>query len=58
MTSRFDKFSQAARMVLTVAQDEAQKFNHPYIGTEHILLGILKEENCFGARIIEKFVSD
>ena len=32
---RFDKFTDRARKVLTLAQDEAQRFNHNYIGTEH-----------------------
>ena len=36
---RFDKFTDRARKVLTLAQDEAQRFNHNYIGTEHLLLG-------------------
>ena len=33
---RFDKFTDRARKVLTLAQDEAQRFNHNYIGTEHL----------------------
>ena len=39
MASRFEKFSERARRVLSLAQEEAQRFNHNYIGTEHILLG-------------------
>ena len=38
MGSRFEKFSERARRVLSLAQEEAQRFNHNYIGTEHILL--------------------
>ncbi|MGH2484472.1 MAG: Clp protease N-terminal domain-containing protein, partial [Ktedonobacterales bacterium] len=38
---RFDKFTERARMVLTYAQEEMQRFNHNYIGTEHLLLGLL-----------------
>ena len=38
---RFDKFTDRARKVLTLAQDEAQRFNHNYIGTEHLLLGLV-----------------
>ena len=40
---RFDKFTERARKVLTLAQEEAQRFNHNYIGTEHILLGLVRE---------------
>ena len=39
---RFDKFTDRARKVLTLAQDEAQRFNHNYIGTEHLLLGLAR----------------
>ena len=38
-SDRFDRFTERARHVLTLAQDEAQRFNHGYIGTEHLLLG-------------------
>jgi Clp amino terminal domain, pathogenicity island component len=40
---RFDKFTDRARKVLTYAQDESQRFNHNYIGTEHLLLGLIRE---------------
>src|SRR3990170_742493 len=40
MADRFDKFTERARRVLTLAQEEAQRFNHNYIGTEHLLLGL------------------
>ena len=43
MTERFDKFTERARKVLTLAQEEAQRFNHNYIGTEHLLLGLLNQ---------------
>ena len=43
MGSRFEKFSERARRVLSLAQEEAQRFNHNYIGTEHILLGLVRE---------------
>jgi len=44
MASRFEKFSERARRVLTIAQEEARNLNHSYIGTEHIMLGLLREE--------------
>ena len=52
MTSRFDKFSERARRVLTSAQDEAQRLNHSYIGTEHLLLGLIREEEGVGAKVL------
>jgi ATP-dependent Clp protease ATP-binding subunit ClpC len=52
MASRFDKFSERARRVLTLAQDEAQRLNHNYIGTEHILLGLVKEEDGIAAKVL------
>ena len=41
---RFDKFTEQARKVLSLAQEEAQRFNHNYIGTEHLLLESVREE--------------
>jgi hypothetical protein len=49
---RFDRFSDRARRVLTFAQDEAQRFNHNYIGTEHLLLGLVREGDGLGARVL------
>ncbi len=53
MTDRFDKFTDRARKVLTLAQDEAQRFNHNYIGTEHLLLGLVREGEGVAARVLE-----
>ncbi len=52
MASRFEKFSERARRVLTIAQEEARKLNHSYIGTEHILLGLVREEEGAAARVL------
>jgi ATP-dependent Clp protease ATP-binding subunit ClpC len=52
MASRFDKFSERARRVLTLAQEEAKRLNHNYIGTEHVLLGLLREEEGVAAEIL------
>ncbi|MGA3058508.1 MAG: Clp protease N-terminal domain-containing protein, partial [Candidatus Limnocylindrales bacterium] len=49
---RFDKFSDGARKVLTLAQDEAQRFDHNYIGTEHLLLALIREEEGVAAQIL------
>src|SRR6476646_4356911 len=50
---RFDKFTDRARKVLTLAQDAAQRFNHNYIGTEHLLLGLVREGEGVAARVLE-----
>ena len=42
MADRFDRFTDRARKVLALAQEEAQRFNHNYIGPEHILLGLVQ----------------
>jgi len=52
MASRFEKFSERARRVLSLAQEEAQRFNHNYIGTEHILLGLVRETEGVAARVL------
>jgi len=52
MASRFEKFSERARRVLSLAQEEAQRFNHTYIGTEHILLGLVRESEGVAARVL------
>ncbi len=52
MASRFEKFSERARRVLTSAQEEAQHLNHNYIGTEHILLGLIREEEGVAAKVL------
>ncbi len=52
MASRFEKFSERARRVLTLAQEEAQQLNHSYIDTEHILLGLVREEEGVAAKVL------
>jgi hypothetical protein len=49
---RFDKFTNRARNALELAQDESQRFNHDYIGTEHVLLGLIREGEGTGARAL------
>src|SRR6266540_782482 len=49
----FDKFTKRAKQVLQIATEEARTFNHPYIGTEHILLGLIKEGEGVAARVLE-----
>ena len=52
MPGRFEKFSERARKVLTLAQDEAQRFGHTYIDAEHILLGLVREEEGIAAKVL------
>src|SRR5579864_7162290 len=52
MAERFDKFTERARKVLQLAQEEAQRFNHNYIGTEHLLLGLVREGEGVAARVL------
>ena len=58
MGSRFEKFSERARRVLSLAQEEAQRFNHNYIGTEHILLGLVRETEGVAARVLSGLTID
>ena len=58
MGSRFEKFSERARRVLSLAQDEAQRFNHNYIGTDHILLGLVRETEGVAARVLSSLSVD
>ena len=49
---RFDKFTERARKVLSLAQEEAQRFQHNYIGTEHLLLGLVREGEGVAAKVL------
>ena len=51
---RFDKFTERARRVLSLAQEEAQRFQHNYIGTEHLLLGLVREGEGVAAKVLHK----
>ncbi|TMC60638.1 MAG: ATP-dependent Clp protease ATP-binding subunit [Chloroflexi bacterium] len=52
MSNKFDRFTKKARQVLTYAQEEAQLMNHGYIGTEHLLLGLVREQTGIPAKIL------
>jgi ATP-dependent Clp protease ATP-binding subunit ClpC len=49
----FERFTEKARQVVVLAQDEARVLRHNYIGTEHLLLGLLREEEGLAARVLE-----
>ncbi len=51
---KFDRFTKRARRVLILAQEEAIRLNHNYIGTEHLLLGLVKEENGVAVRVLRE----
>src|SRR5919202_1427612 len=53
MSDRFDKFTERAKKVLVLAQEEAQRLNHNYIGTEHLLLGLVREGEGIAAGVLE-----
>jgi mannose-6-phosphate isomerase-like protein (cupin superfamily) len=52
MSERFDKFTESARRVLQYAQEESQRFKHNYIGTEHLLLGLVREQDGVAAKVL------
>jgi len=52
VTDRFDKFTSQARLVLQYAQEEAQRFSHNYIGTEHLLLGLLRVPDGLATQVL------
>jgi ATP-dependent Clp protease ATP-binding subunit ClpC len=52
IVDRFDKFTDLARRVLQLAREEAQHFDHNYIGTEHLLLGLVRVQEGVGARVL------
>jgi ATP-dependent Clp protease ATP-binding subunit ClpC len=54
----FERFTDRARKVMALANQEAQRFNHEYIGTEHILLGLVKEGNGVGANVLRNLDVD
>jgi len=49
----YERFTDRARKVMQLAKQEAQRFNHEYIGTEHILLGLIKEASGVAASVLK-----
>src|SRR6185436_11245278 len=54
----FERFTDRARKVMVLANQEAQRLNHEYIGTEHILLGLIKEDSGVAAQVLKLFNLD
>lgn len=55
---RFEKFTERARTVLALAQEEAQRLGHPYIGTEHLLLGLVREGDGVAGKVLQSLDVD
>ena len=49
---RFDKFTERARKVLVLAQEEARRYNHHHLGTEHVLLGLVRERAGIASKVL------
>jgi ATP-dependent Clp protease ATP-binding subunit ClpA len=49
----FNKFTERARKALSIAQEEAQRFQHNYIGTEHLLLGLVRQQDGIAAHVLK-----
>ncbi|HMN26987.1 MAG TPA: ATP-dependent Clp protease ATP-binding subunit [Caldilineaceae bacterium] len=58
MSDKLDRFTKRARRVLTLAQEEALRLNHNYIGTEHLLLGLVREENGVAVKVLRELGVD
>lgn len=54
----FERFTERTREVMSLANQEARRFDHEFIGTEHVLLGLLKEGSGRGAAILKRFDVD
>ena len=54
----FDRFTDRARLVMLLATDEARRFNHEYVGTEHILLGLIMEGSSVAANALKNLNVD
>lgn len=54
----YERFTDRARKVMQLANQEAQRFNHEYIGTEHILLGLIKEGSGVAANVLKTLEVD
>ena len=54
----YERFTDRARKVMQLANQEAQRFNHEYIGTEHVLLGLVKEGSGVAANVLKNLDVD
>ena len=54
MSNKMERFTQRARRVLSLAQEEAERMQHSHIGTEHLLLGLMREEGGVAGRVLRE----
>ena len=54
----FDRFTDRAKKVMNLARQEAQRFNHEYLGTEHVLLGLVQEGSGVAANVLKQMGVD
>ena len=54
----FERFTDRARRVVVLAQDEARRLDHNYIGTEHLLLGLIRQGDGVAAQVLVKLGAD
>ncbi len=54
MSNKMERFTQRARRVLSLAQEEAERMQHSYIGTEHLLLGLMREEGGVAGKVLRE----
>ena len=54
MADKMERFTQRARRVLSLAHEEAERLHHNYIGTEHLLLGLIREEGGVAGRVLRE----
>jgi ATP-dependent Clp protease ATP-binding subunit ClpC len=57
-SKNWERFTQRARRVLSLAQEEAERLNHSYIGSEHVLIGLLREEGGVAGRVLRELGLD
>jgi ATP-dependent Clp protease ATP-binding subunit ClpC len=53
-SKNWERFTQRARRVLSLAQEEAERLNHSYIGSEHVLIGLIREEGGVAGRVLRE----
>ena len=58
MADKLDQFTKRAKRILVHAEEEARAFDHPYVGTEHLLLGVVREGEGIGARVLHALEID
>jgi len=54
MSNKMERFTQRARRVLSLAQEEAERMQHSHIGTEHLLLGLMREEGGVAGKVLRE----